>query len=125
MTSNYNMIIEGANAQDLFFIEREVRDTKVLEQPTQVGKTSFGMPGVIEAVILITASGAVTAAIAWVLKNRKTGHLIIEHTEKPNGTITEKLELEWNESESSEKTIEKVEKWLAGFENIAGTMKDG
>jgi hypothetical protein len=121
MTSNFEVVIDGAAAQDLFFIEREVSDTKVIEQRTQESTTAFGMPGVVEAVILIAASGAVPAAIAWVLQHRKKGRIKIRCRSEPQGVVSEEIDVEWAESESSAKTIEKVEKWLAGASSIPGT----
>jgi hypothetical protein len=123
MTSNFEVVIDGAVAQDLFFIERAVPDTKVIEQQTPAGKTSFGMPGVVEAVILIATSGAVTAAIAWVMQRRNKGRIKCRRRRQPDGTVSEEIDIEWAESESSEKAIEKVEKWLAGSAGIPGTIE--
>jgi hypothetical protein len=108
----------------LFFIERAVPDAQVVEQRTEAGTTSFGMPGVVEAVILLATSGAVTAAIAWVMRSREDGWIKIRRRREPNNASTEEIELKWNKSESSDKALEKVEKWLAGSAGITDSIID-
>lgn len=122
MASDFEVVIDDVAAQDLFFIERDVPHTQVVEKRTQAGTTSFGMPGVVEAVILIAAYGAVTTAIAWVVKNRKKGRMKIRRRSEPNGAFSEEIELTWDESESSDEVVEAVEKWLAGSKGITGTI---
>lgn len=120
MTSSFELVLNEASAQDLFFIEQDVPDTKVVEKRTEAGTTSFNMPGVIEAVILITAVGAVTSAIAWILKDRSVGEGKMTKI-NPDGTTTT-YEFKWNESTTSEQVIKGIEAWLSVTPDVFGNI---
>lgn len=124
MTSSFEVVIDNAAAQDLFFIERAVPNTKVVEQRTYAGTTSFGMPGFVEAVIVALTVEANKAAVAWVVKNRNKGRMTIRRRRESNGAISEEIQWEWDESENSDKAMKMVEKWLAGSAGIAVDTRD-
>jgi hypothetical protein len=120
MNGSYEILVEGVPAQDLFFVEREVHEAKVVEQPTEAGKTSFGMPGLIEAAILVGTSGAVAATLAWIFRQRTTGKLKVRRRADPKGAVREEIDLEWDETKSSDKAIETAQKWMAGSSGAVG-----
>jgi hypothetical protein len=118
VTPSFEMVVEGVSAQDLFFVERAVPNVAVEEHRTHAGGASFGQPDLIEAVILMATSGAVSAALAWVMQTRKSGRVRIRRRSEPGGTFTEDFEVRWNESESKDKAIQQLDNWLAGSSGV-------
>src|SRR5208282_1681925 len=99
MSSRYSIVIEGVPAQDLFFIEQAVTETRVTTESASGVTTSFGMPGLPEAVVEILANGAVAAALAWITQHRASGRMILRERSEPSGETERTLLLEWSESE--------------------------
>ena len=108
----YSIVVEDTPAQDLFFIEQSVEGTRVTEVATAGGTSSFGMPGLTEAVIEIFANGTVAVALAWITQRRASGRMILREKSEPSGESERTLLLEWNESEGSKEMIDKARHWM-------------
>jgi hypothetical protein len=110
----FRIEVEGAAAQDLYFIERAVPEARVEEKAKPSGSsTSHGMPGLAEAVILLAAKGAIAAAVAWILQHRKRGRMTIRRCTGADGSVEESRSFEWTEQTNDETLISKIEAWVS------------
>lgn len=108
----YAIGVEGADAKDLYFVEREVSDATVKEISASAERDRFGMPGVVEAVILVSTVTALSGAVAWILKNRKKGRIRIHREET--------IEVDFDKSTSSADVVGKV---MGAGSSLASSIK--
>jgi hypothetical protein len=109
------IVVEGASAPDLFFIEKDVPEAKVVEQkPPSGSSTTYGLPGLLEAVIILTAKGAIAGAVAWIVKNRKHGSMTVRRRTDPDGAVEESRTFEWTDESAGEGIVSKILAWVSG-----------
>ena len=118
MANEIEIAVKGESAQDLYFIAREVPGTKVIEESSDDSGARFGMPGLIEAVVVVSAISAAVGVILHIAKTRKTCEVIVRQKTSNDGSEFKEVVITIDQEESPDALLNKIDKLIGAFGTI-------